>query len=155
LGKWESAALPQWTAGANVTADWGGSAYTVFKSSAHPQAAATFVMWMNATLASWNKLSQAPSSLFPAYKPMLASSALASTTIPLSGSAKYFVPFATSATEIGAGWSWSPFEIYGTTQMDDAMQTVVTGKSTIEQALAGLQTTMDSYAKSQGFSTGG
>ena len=155
LGKWESAALPQWTAGANVTADWGGSAYTVFKSSAHPQAAATFVMWMNATLASWNKLSQAPSSLFPAYKPMLASSALASTTIPLSGTSKYFVPFATSATEIGAGWSWSPFEIYGTTQMDDAMQKVVAGSSTIEQAMAGLQSTMDSYAKSQGFSTGG
>lgn len=154
LGKWESVALPQWTAGAHVSADWGGSSYAVFKSSAHPQAAATFVMWMNATLASWKHLSQAPSSLFPAYKPMLTSPLLASTTIPLSGTRKYFVPFATSATQIAAGWSWSPFEIYGTTQMDDAMQKVVTGSATIEKALAGLQDTMDSYARSQGFSPG-
>lgn len=154
LGKWASAALPQWVAGAHVTSDWGGSSYAVFKSSAHPQAAATFVMWMNATLTSWKHLSQAPSSLFPAYEPMLSSSLLAQTTIPLSGTRKYFVPFAESATQIAPGWSWSPFEIYGTTQMDDAMQKVVTGSMTIEQAMSGLQNTMDSYAKSQGFSPG-
>jgi multiple sugar transport system substrate-binding protein len=111
-------------------------------------------MWMNATLASWKHLSQPPSSLFPAYQPMLSSPLLAATTIPLSGTRKYFVPFAQSAAQIAPGWSWSPFEIYGTTQMDDAMQKVVTGSMTIEQAMSGLQKTMDTYATAQGFSTG-
>jgi hypothetical protein len=35
------------------------------------------------------------------------------------------------------------------------MQKVVSGSSTIEQAMSGLQSTMNSYAKAQGFSTGG
>src|ERR1700742_2228536 len=35
LGQWRAAELPQWTAGANVSADWGGSTYPVFKQSQH------------------------------------------------------------------------------------------------------------------------
>ncbi len=151
LGLWASEPLPQWAPGAHVSADFGGSSYAVFKSSQHPQAAATFVMWMNATMASLDHLLKAPSSLFPAYEPALNSAALRNTTIPLSGSRHYFNTFATSATQIGAGWSWSPFEIYASTQMDDAMGQVVTGHQTIVQALSGLQTTMVKYAKTQGF----
>lgn len=151
LGKWESAALPQWKAGEDVTGNDGGSSYVVFKSSKHAAAAATFIEWMNGTMESWQHLVDPPSSLFPAYEPMLSSPVLAKTTIPLAGSQHYFVPYAQGAAHIGAGFSWSPFEIYGTTQMDDAMQQVVSGKTTIIKALAGLQQTMDTYAKQQGF----
>ena len=151
LGRWRSAALPQWKAGQNLSANDGGSAYVVFKASAHPQAAATFVEWMNATMPSWKQLISPPSSLFPTFLPMLNNPLLAKTTIPLACSSHYFVPFANSAAHIAPGFSWSPFEIYGTTQMDDAMQKVVTGKLTIAQAMKSLQQTMDSYAKQEGF----
>ena len=36
LGNWRAAPLPQWTAGANVAANWGGSTYPVFSQSKHP-----------------------------------------------------------------------------------------------------------------------
>ncbi len=38
VGDWRAAALPQWTAGANVAANWGGSTYPVFTQSKHPAA---------------------------------------------------------------------------------------------------------------------
>jgi multiple sugar transport system substrate-binding protein len=153
LGKWRSAELPQWKAGEDVTGNDGGSSYVVMKSSPHAAAAATFVEWMNGTMASWKHLIQAPSSLFPAYLPMLKSPLLKKTTIATAGSSHYFVPFAEAAAHIGPGFSWSPFEIYGTTQMDDVMQQVVAGKTTIVNAFAGLQKTMDTYAKQEGFTT--
>ena len=49
LGNWRAAPLPQWTAGANVAANWGGSTYPVFSQSKHPEQAAEFAEWLNAT----------------------------------------------------------------------------------------------------------
>ena len=52
VGAWRAAPLPQWTAGANVAANWGGSTYPVFAQSQHPQQAAEFAEWLNANSAS-------------------------------------------------------------------------------------------------------
>ena len=49
IGQWRAAPLPQWTAGADVGADWGGSTYPVFAQSKHPAQAAEFSEWLNAT----------------------------------------------------------------------------------------------------------
>ena len=38
LGDWRATSLPQWTAGADVAANWGGSSYPVFASVAAPTA---------------------------------------------------------------------------------------------------------------------
>ena len=38
IGDWRAASLPQWTPGANVAANWGGSTYPVFSQSKHPAA---------------------------------------------------------------------------------------------------------------------
>jgi multiple sugar transport system substrate-binding protein len=46
-GKWAVAPLPQWTAGAQSTGIWGGSATTVTTDSKHPQQAAEFASWLN------------------------------------------------------------------------------------------------------------
>ena len=37
MGQWRAAALPQWSAGASVGADWGGSTYPVFTPEQAPQ----------------------------------------------------------------------------------------------------------------------
>ena len=67
LGDWRATGLPQWTAGADVAANWGGSSYPVFAQSKHPAQAAEFAEWLNATTASWNITKTAPSLLFPTY----------------------------------------------------------------------------------------
>ena len=41
------AELPQWTAGANVVGNWGGSSTAVMAASKHQQAAAQFAAWLN------------------------------------------------------------------------------------------------------------
>jgi len=86
LGDWRAAALPQWTAGANVAANWGGSTYPVFTQSKHPKEAAEFAEWLNATDASWNITKTAPSSLFSTYLPLLNDPSYKSITVQLSGS---------------------------------------------------------------------
>jgi multiple sugar transport system substrate-binding protein len=44
-GKWSVASIPQWTAGANVTAMWGGSAISVLSGTKHPAEANEFAQW--------------------------------------------------------------------------------------------------------------
>ena len=47
-GNWAAGAVPQWTAGENVSATWaGGSASVVLKGSDHPKEAAEFALWLN------------------------------------------------------------------------------------------------------------
>ena len=46
-GKWKMAKLPQWSAGEDVTGNWGGSATAVSVQSKHPKEAAQFIEWMN------------------------------------------------------------------------------------------------------------
>ena len=46
-GKWAMTELPQWTAGANVVGNWGGSSVAVLAASKHQQAAAEFTAWLN------------------------------------------------------------------------------------------------------------
>lgn len=152
IGQWRAEPLPQWTAGANVTANWGGSSYPVFSTSKHPRAATTFAIWMNATMASWRGMIGQPSALFPSFLPMLNSSLLGSKTIPLTGSQKYYKPFIASAKRVPSGFTWDPFEIYERTQMDNDFASVISGKTTLPAALRTLRSQMISYAKTQGFS---
>ncbi len=50
-GKWAMTELPQWTAGANVVGNWGGSSTAVMAASKHQQDAAEFVAWLNTSAA--------------------------------------------------------------------------------------------------------
>jgi multiple sugar transport system substrate-binding protein len=44
-GKWAVATMPQWTAGSNATAMWGGSAISVIAGTKHPKEADEFARW--------------------------------------------------------------------------------------------------------------
>ncbi|HEV7950070.1 MAG TPA: extracellular solute-binding protein [Glaciihabitans sp.] len=49
IGKWEMSAFPEWTAGDTGVANQGGSAVIVTNDSEHPEEAAEFAKWMNAS----------------------------------------------------------------------------------------------------------
>jgi multiple sugar transport system substrate-binding protein len=150
LGQWRAAPLPQWTAGADVGADWGGSTYPVFTQSKHAAQAAEFSEWLTATNASWNIVKTPPSSLFPTYLPTLNSSSFTSLTYPISGSSQPNQVFSAAAKNIQAT-PWPPFMTQALTQADTTFGGVLSGKETMQQAFAAFQTAEVSYAKAQGF----
>jgi multiple sugar transport system substrate-binding protein len=150
LGNWRAAPLPQWTAGANVAANWGGSTYPVFSQSKHPAQAAEFAEWLNATDPSWNITKTAPSSLFPTYLPLLSSSSYKTITVPLSGSSTPNVQFTAAASQI-QGVPWPPFMTEALTQSATVFAGVMNGKETLQAAFTNFQNVLVTYAKAQGF----
>ena len=150
LGDWRATALPQWTAGANVAANWGGSTYPVFTQSKHPAAAAEFSEWLNGTNASWNITKTAPSSLFPTYLPLLNDPSFKSITVPLSGSSTPDVAFTAAASQI-QGVPWPPFMTEALNQSATVFAGVMNGKETLQAAFQNFQNVLVNYAKAQGF----
>jgi multiple sugar transport system substrate-binding protein len=46
-GKWRVAQLPQWKAGQNASANWGGSSTAILQGDRHPREALRFAHWIN------------------------------------------------------------------------------------------------------------
>jgi multiple sugar transport system substrate-binding protein len=150
MGDWRAAPLPQWTAGASVSADWGGSTYPVFAQSKHPAQAAEFAEWLCANQASWGILKTSPSELFPTYLPLLNDPSFKSLTYPVSGTSQPNQVFTAAATEIQPV-QWPPFMTQALNQALTTFQPVLSGKQTLQQAFQAFQNAEVSYAKAQGF----
>ncbi len=149
-GDWRAANLPQWTAGANVSADWGGSSYPSFTSSKHPAQAAEFATWLNSTMNAWNITVTSPSLLFPTFEPKLDDPTFTSTLATPSGNSHPFKVFA-AAGKNAKSVEWPPFMTEVLTLSSTDLAPVQNGKETLEQGLAKLQSDVVSYAKAQGF----
>jgi multiple sugar transport system substrate-binding protein len=150
MGQWRAAPLPQWSAGADVGADWGGSTYPVFTQSKHPKEAAEFSEWLTSTDASWDIVKTPPSSLFPTYLPTLNSSSFTSLTYPISGSSQPNQVFSAAARNIPAT-PWPPFMTQALTQANTTFGGVLSGKETMQQAFTSFQAAEVKYAQAQGF----
>ena len=150
LGDWRATNLPQWTAGADVAANWGGSSYPVFAQSQHPAQAAEFAEWLNATTASWNITKTAPSLLFPTYVPLLNDPSYKHLNNPLSGTSDPNVAFTGAASNISSD-EWPPFMTEALNEASTVFAGVQDGKGTLQSAFTNFQSVLVSYAKAQGF----
>jgi multiple sugar transport system substrate-binding protein len=150
VGDWRATALPQWTAGADVAANWGGSSYPVFSQSKHPAQAAEFAEWLNATTASWNITKTSPSLLFPTYVPLLNDPSFKDLNIPVSGTSNPNVAFTAAASHISSV-EWPPFMTEALNEASTVFEGVMTGKETLQAAFTSFQSILVSYAKAQGF----
>ncbi len=150
IGDWRAAALPQWTAGANVAANWGGSTYPVFAQSKHPAQAAAFAEWLNGTSDSWNITKTAPSLLFPTFVPLLNDPSYKQLNIPLSGTSNPNEAFTSAASQITAD-QWPPFMTEALNEASTVFAGVMNGKQTLQAAFTNFQNVLVSYAKTQGF----
>ncbi|MDQ1583137.1 MAG: multiple sugar transport system substrate-binding protein, partial [Microbacteriaceae bacterium] len=74
IGSWRAAPLPQASAGANLSGNWGGSSLAVIKGTQHAKQAAEFVKWFGGSDDAWKILSGPVAGAFPAYLPLLKSS---------------------------------------------------------------------------------
>jgi multiple sugar transport system substrate-binding protein len=151
VGAWRAAPIPQWTAGANAAANWGGSTYPVFTQSKHPAQAAQFSEWLCANQASWDIVKTPPSSLFPTYVPLLNNPSFKHLKYPPSGSSSPNVAFTAAAPQVSTV-QWPPFMTYALTQAATTFAGVMNGKETVPQAFRAFQGQLVKYAKQQGFS---
>jgi len=150
VGSWRAAPLPQWTSGAKVAANWGGSTYPVFTQSQHPQQAATFAEWLTASDPSWAILKTEPSSLFPTYQPLLTDSSFTGITVPLSGSSTPNTAFAAAAAN-ATSVQWPPFMTEALTESATVFAGVLNGTGTLPDAFRAFQSKLAGYATAQGF----
>jgi multiple sugar transport system substrate-binding protein len=150
LGDWRSANLPQWTVGADVGANWGGSCWPVMAASKNKAAAAEFSEWAGATLDSWNIQVTNPTLNFPGFLPELNLSSFANLHLTMSGNANLHNAFINSA-KTASTVAWPPFMTEALTDSSTAFANVMNYKQTLVSAFASFQSTLVTYAKSEGF----
>jgi multiple sugar transport system substrate-binding protein len=148
-GKWRAAPLPQWTAGATASANWGGSTDAVTTYSQHPKEATEFAIWLNDNPQSANMLAS-EQFLFPVTKALLNDPKF-NAPLAFYGGQKVNGIFADASSHVDLSFQWSPFQDYVYTQLTDVLGNAVNGKASYSGALDTLQNTLVSYAKQQGF----
>jgi multiple sugar transport system substrate-binding protein len=148
-GDWAVAPLPQWSAGQDVSANWGGSVDAVTTQSQHPAQAAEFAIWLNHDPTSSLMLAQ-KQYLFPVLTSTLNNSAI---DVPYSffGGQKINTVFTASSKHINTNYQWSPFQSYVDNQIQNQMSAAGSGKYSLAQALQNVQASTVTYAKNQGF----
>jgi multiple sugar transport system substrate-binding protein len=147
-GKWAMAPLPQWTAGASVTGNWGGSATSVTADSKYPQQAAKFISWLNHSTEGTNEL-VTQGSVYPASLAAESSSAL---TVPafVSGQSDFYT-LAKSYSQEAAAATWGPDVNVAYSAFGDAFGTAATNKSDFLAALNTVQQKVVADMKTNGF----
>jgi multiple sugar transport system substrate-binding protein len=153
-GKWRVAPLPQWTAGANVAGNWGGSTTAVLKQSKHPAAAAVLAQFINSDPAS-TKLLADKQFLFPATKAMLADTDFRAQKVDFYGGQTVNQVFADISATVPDNFAWSPFQDYVYSAANDTLGKAMAGKQDLSSGLDQLQSTVVGYAKKQGFTVTG
>lgn len=149
-GKWRAAPMPQWNAGEQVSANWGGSTSAVTTQSKYPEEATEFAIWLNHNSTSAKMLAN-KSFLFPTLESLLNSSEFRNQTDPFYGGQEVNSVFVESAKQVKPGFQFSPFQDYVYTQMIEQLGQATSGEISMTEGLDNLQNQVVKYAKSQGF----
>ena len=149
-GKWRAAPMPQWTAGANISANWGGSTDAVTSQSSHPKEAAEFAIWLNHDRTSVHMLAS-KQFLFPVLNAELSSPAFKNAALPFYGGQKVNQVFSASSSRVDVRFKWSPFQDFVYSQLQAELGKAVQGKQSFAAALHKTQASAVSFAKEQGF----
>ena len=148
-GKWAVAPMPQWTVGANVTANNGGSSDAVMIDSPYKAQAAEFGAWLNSSTAGATALNTM--GLFPATNALLNSSSFLTAKVPMIGSQQGNKVLAASAAAVASGWQYLPFQVYANSVYADTVGQNITGATSLTSGLSAWQQRIASYGQAQGF----
>lgn len=149
-GKWRVAQLPQWNAGDNVSANWGGSTLAVTNQAKNPSAAAQVAMWMNHDPGSMKSFAE-KFFLFPPLNSVQKSPSYSDQKVAFFGGQQVNQLYAKASDEVAKNFTWSPFQDYIYTQMTGIMGKALTSKGDLVGSLDQVQTAVSGFAKSQGF----
>ncbi len=154
--EWAVTQLPQWTAGAHATANWGGSTNAVTKDcpSQDVKDAALFAAYINTSKSGIaideESGTQGGRGLFPA---ALARATVSQFNVPqphFTGNVN--AAYNTYAGQVVTNWEWSPFDAEFRSFMSTQLASAIAGKQTWDQALSAVESQLVGYAKSAGYS---
>lgn len=145
-GKWSVAAMPQWSAGSNVTAMWGGSAISVVAGSKHPKEAEEFVRWYLTDPGSL-KIGVKEIGWYPSNKSALA---FPEVTSPSTFYGNQVVDNVFINASLNPGWTWPPDLTAVNQFMGDDFNAAVTNHTPLTGALDKLQGQVVNDLKSNG-----
>jgi multiple sugar transport system substrate-binding protein len=150
-GDWAMAALPQWTAGQDVSGAWGGSATSVTADSQHPQQAAEFIAWLNQS-SQGTSLLVSDGAIYPASLTAESSSSLPAQTFMDQPD---FYTLAKQYSAATAAATWGPDVDVAYSDFADDFASTVTTQSGYLAALGKLQSSVVTDMKSAGFTVAG
>ncbi|RNG28848.1 extracellular solute-binding protein [Streptomyces botrytidirepellens] len=136
-GKWRVAPLPQWKAGQNASANWGGSSTAVLQGSRHPREALRFAHWLNTDRRAIDR-NVAAGYGWPAATGVFRGSAL-DRPDPFFGGQRYNDVFIASDRAIDTSWKWSPTTDADFAHLGDAFGAAMAGDATLTSSLADAQ----------------
>jgi multiple sugar transport system substrate-binding protein len=146
-GKWAMTELPQWTAGANVVGNWGGSSTAVLAASKHQQDAAEFVAWLNTSAAGTAAL-VSQGGIYPADS--AAEAAIGSAPSYFSNQPNFWSlakDYASQAADV----TWGPDVNVAYSEFTTVFGSAAIGKSSFLSPLSSVQSAVVSDMKKSGF----
>ena len=147
-GKWRVAPLPQWQAGANASAENGGSSLAVMEKSTNKTLAYAFVKYANDGDGVQTRVDNGA---FPATTAQLNSAAFLDAKFPYFGGQQANQIFAQSAKNVVTGWSYLPFQVYANSIFKDTVGKAYVSSTTLQDGLKAWQQQSAKYGTDQGF----
>jgi multiple sugar transport system substrate-binding protein len=147
-GKWRVAALPQWTAGANASAENGGSSLAIMDKGANKALAYGFMKYADDGDGVQVRVDNGA---FPATTAQINSPSFLDTGFKYFGGQKANQIFAKSAADVVTGWSYLPFQVYANSIFNDTVGKAYVSSTTLTDGLKAWQDQSAKYGNEQGF----
>ncbi|MFF3175714.1 ABC transporter substrate-binding protein [Streptomyces sp. NPDC057900] len=147
-GDWRVAPLPQWTKGDRTSAENGGSSLAVPKAAKNKELAYAFTEFATTGAGASARVAQGA---FPATRADLESKAFLDAPFPYFGGQKANQVFAESARNVGADWSYLPYQVYANSIFNDTAGKAYVSSTTLSDGLKAWQDASVKYGKDQGF----
>jgi len=149
-GKWRAATLPQWTAGANASGNWGGSSDAVLTGSKNAAAAYALAKFINSDPQSTQMLAT-EQLLFPVTNATLQSSAFIDQKPSFYGGQQVNKQFSDISNTVDTHFEWPPITDYLFSSYTTTLGKAIANKGDMLAGLTDWQNAVVAYAKQQGF----
>jgi multiple sugar transport system substrate-binding protein len=149
-GNWRAAPLPQWSDGAKVSGNWGGSTDAVLASSKYPAQAAELARWINQEHEPALELAN-KQFLFPATNAILQDPSFIDLKAPFYGGQQVNKLFVGIANTVPKDFQWSPIHDFVINNGNDTFGGAISKKGDLGSALDTWNNALIGYAKQQGF----
>ncbi|MEU3691297.1 ABC transporter substrate-binding protein [Streptomyces narbonensis] len=147
-GDWRVAPLPQWTKGGRTSAENGGSSLAVPKAAKNKELAYAFAEFATTGAGASARVAEGA---FPATRADLESKTFLDAAFPYFGGQKANRIFAESARNVGADWSYLPYQVYANSIFNDTVGKAYVSPTKLSDGLKAWQDASVKYGADQGF----